>query len=334
MQTHAINSQKPAICTAINVELQLASGGAPEFIQLLPAGEHVTGRDGRSWLNDTPESILSEFEAANKDMPLDWEHSTELKAPKGEPAPAAGWITDLELRDDGSLWGRVEWTEKGRQAVESREYRYLSPVFVYHEPTKRILQLTSAGLTNRPNLHLSALNRETTKEENKMDEFLKKLLAALGLPDGTTFDQALEQIAKVKTDLSTAQNSAQTPSLDQFVPKADYDLAMNRATTAEGKLASHEKSTLMTAINNEIDTALKAGKITPATKDYHIACCQQEGGLERFKAFCQTAPVYVADSNLDKKKLGDNDTALNAEEAKIAAMFGNSADDILKYGNN
>lgn len=160
---------------------------------------------------------------------------------------------------------------------------------------------------------------------------LAALLAALGLASTASFEDALNHITKIKGDLTVALNAANSPPLDKFVPKGDYDLALNRATEAEGKLAAQAKETLETAINSEIDAALQAGKITPATKDYHIAQCRQEGGLERFKAFVAAAPSVAGATGLDGKQL-PHETALNAEAAQVAAMFGNTAEDLKKYG--
>jgi phage I-like protein len=53
----------------------------------------------------------------------------------------------------------VDWTPRGRAAVVSREYRFLSPVFLFERASMRILELTSAALTNRPALHLKAIAR-------------------------------------------------------------------------------------------------------------------------------------------------------------------------------
>ena len=136
----------------------------------------------------------------------------------------------------------------------------------------------------------------------------------------------------LKGDLTVALNSAASPPLDKFVPKADYDLALNRAADAEGKLSAVAQATLETAINTEITAALAAGKITPATQEYHIAQCRQEGGLERFKAFVAAAPAVAVNSQLDTKRPGIEDTALNAEQEKVAGLFGNSAEDLAKYG--
>ena len=162
---------------------------------------------------------------------------------------------------------------------------------------------------------------------------LKKLLQALGLSETATEEAALNQITKLQGDLATALNRAEQPSLDKFVPKADYDAVVAKAANTEQTLKTVQDHITETAINTEIDAALKSGKITPATVEYHKTQCRQEGGLDRFKAFCQAAATVAADSNLDTRKPGDSEAAaFNAEEARVAAMFGNSAEDITKYG--
>ncbi len=307
----------------------------PDWVELIPAGR-VQGRDGREWKNSDPAAIIASFLDSGVDLPIDLEHATELKAPKGEPAPAAGWIKALENRD-GSVWGRVEWNAAGQDLVGSKAYRYLSPVILYDRKSGEIAGLTSAGLTNRPNLHLSALNQQGESspqgqdpEENSMDE--KALLAAMGLPETATLAEAVNAIGKMKADLATANNSmAAFADLAKFVPRGDYDAVVARATNAETVLADQKKIALETAINSEIELALKAGKIIPATVEYHKAQCRQEGGLERFKAYVAAVPAMGAPSGLDGKDPEDAGKALNAEEAQIAAMFGNSVEDLKKY---
>lgn len=327
----ALNAEAvPGHRAALNFEIAADGAAPPAWIELLPSGQIITGRDGRTWINDQPAIILQAFQEDGKDLPIDWEHATELKAPNGEQAPAAAWIKELQLRDGGAIWGRVEWTPKGVASIANREYRYLSPVFRYEIDSRRIFRLTSCGLTNQPNLFLNALNSANQQEDETMN--LAELLAALGLPATATFLDALNRIGQIKAEHATAVNQAQNPALDKFVPRADYDTALNRATTAEQQLADQKKAELDTAINAEIDAALKAGKITPATKDYHVAQCRMDGGLDRFKEFVKAAPVIGADSGLGDKNPGEGGLALNAVEAQVAAMFGNSVEDLNKYG--
>lgn len=326
----ALNSQSPAqgLRMALNVELP---GQVPEWVQLIPAGPTITGQDGRSWRFGEVEarSVLAWF-AERKGAPclIDWEHASEHLAPKGHEAPAAGWITALELRD-GALWGRVEWTERAAAQIARREYRFLSPVFLHTQEDRRILRLVSAGLTNNPNFLSTALNQQGRQEVSMT---LEQLIAALGLPAGSTFEQALTAINAMKTDLVTARNQAQAaPSLDKFVPRADYDKAVAKAENAASELAAFKKAQADAEVEAEIEAALKAGKITPATRDYHKAQCQAEGGLARFREYVKAAPVVAPDSGLGGKAPEGQDKALNAEERRIAEMFGNSPEDLAKY---
>ncbi len=313
---------------ALNFELAASGDAPPAEMMLIPPGLRVEGRDGRGWNNPDPQGVVKFFQERGLDIPIDIEHATELKAPGGEPAPAMAWGKSLEARPDGSVWAKIEWNPRGREMVMNREYRYYSPAIIFDKATMNIVGIKSVGLTNTPNFLIPALNHEDKTKGAPMD--LAQLLALLGLPAGTTFAAALNHINQMQINLATATNSAQSPPLDKFVPRADYDTALNRATAAEGKLEAQAKETLETAINTEIDAALKAGKITPATKDYHIAQCRQEGGLDRFKAFVAAAPIIGEDTGLDRKKPGSQETALNAEDMKVCKMMGLSVEEYKK----
>lgn len=326
--------QTPLTSTAASIELPPPSelfpsqgGGAPQWVELLPPGPEVVGRDGRKWrLDDAAQVAISSYDS-DRDIPIDYEHSTEIKAPEGEPAPAAGWIKQLQARG-GALWGEVEWTDRGRQMVAGREYRYLSPVFLHSKDRpQRILKLLSAGLTNNPNLRMTALNRE----ENSMDQ---EILKALGLAEDAGGEQAVAAINTLKTERDNAEekarNSARQPSLDKFAPRADYDAAVERASNAEAKLAEAGKQVREQEIEAEITKALEAGKITPATADYHRAQCKAEGGLERFKEYVEAAPEVARNTNLGGTPPGKG-AALTGDAAKIAAMFGHTAEDLKEY---
>lgn len=318
--------------TAINtVEIPTDQGPVPEWVQLIPAGA-VIGRDGRSWNNSQPEEIIAAFAVLARDLPIDIEHATELKGPKGDPAPAVGWIQELTSRN-GEIWGRAEWTEQGKSLVGERAYRYLSPVIVYDRASGRIAGVTSVGLTNQPNLKLPALNQSHSNEGADGPEesnMLKALLAALALPETATEAEALAKITGLHTELATATNRAENPSLEKFVPRADYDTALAKATNAEQVVATIKKDQLEAAIETTIGAALQAGKITPATADYHRAQCRQEGGLQRFADFCKAAPVIAGASGLDGMSADGGGKALNAEEKKVCAALGISEEAYLK----
>ena len=314
---------------ALNTDLSatVIDGVAPEWVELIPAGPKVIGRDGRSWLFDEASGslLLSNFAVRSIDLPIDWEHATQHRAPKGEDAPASAWIKQLEIRD-GALWGRVEWTPRGASDVVSREYRFLSPVFDYDATSMRIVCLVSAGLTNKPNFLLTALNHETP--EITPVKLSTALLAALGLPENATEEQAAAAATQLKT---TAQAlNAERLNLEQLVPRADYNALETRALNAEQGLAAHKKAQHDAAVETLISAATQAGKITPATVEYHRAACQDETGLARFKAFVEAAPVVAADTSLGERRAENTATALNAEEQQVASLLGMTEAEFIK----
>jgi phage I-like protein len=314
---------------ALNTDLSatVSDGKAPEWVELIPPGPNVTGRDGRQWLFDEQAGTLvqSSFLGRAIDLPIDWEHATQHRASKGESAPAAGWIKQLELRN-GGLWGLVDWTPRASEQVINREYRFLSPVFDFDPDTTRIARLVSAGLTNKPNFLLTALNQENT--EVTPVTLSPALLTALGLPATATEEQALAATAQLK---ATAQaTNTEKPNLEQFMPRADYDSVLQRATNAEQALAEQKKTEHNKQVDALITSATQAGKITPATVDYHRAACQDETGLARFKAFVDAAPVIAGPSNLDERKPDKTATALNAEEQQVAKLLDMSDEYFIK----
>lgn len=323
-QTAALNR---TTSTALCFEL---SADVPEWVEVLPPGPTVAGRDGRTWTYD-PAEVMANTQAhsAGADLPFDWLHATELKAPQGDDAPASGWAREYRVNPRGALEARVEWTEQGRADIAARRYRYLSPVFIY-DSGGRIHRFSSFGLTNKPNLLLQALNAEQPTTENHL-MLAAAIRAALGLSETATEDEAVAAIKALKEAKEAALNSEKAPSLQLYVPRGDFDAVQLRANNAEQALAERDKADQDKAINAEIEAALKAGKITPATKGYHLAACQEQGGLERFREFVKAAPSVTAPVVPDNQPGDPSKTALNAEQQQAARMFGMTDAQYLKH---
>jgi len=299
-----------ALCTDLG-----AAGSAPDRVELIPADP--VGRDGRAWTFDqaAAAAVIAAFEARGVQLPIDWEHATQHRAPTGGEAPAAGWIESLDVQG-GALWGKVAWTDRGGAQVANREYRYLSPVFDFDPATSRIVRLVSAGLTNLPNLHLTALNHEEPPM-NRSALLAAAVVTALGLTADAADDAVATAINQLKTkadDATTRALNAEKaqPSLERYVPRADYDALVARAENAEKAVKARDAAEHKTAVDGAIEGALKAGKITPATEGYHRASCADAEGLKRFREFVGAAPVIAGESGLDGKKA--EGTALNAEQ--------------------
>ena len=286
-----------------------AEGAAPEWAQLLPAGPVLQGRDGRSWRMSDVAGVIAAF---SPPFAIDYEHAQDKLAVNGQEAPAAGWVEALEVRD-GEVWGRVDWTARAKAAIAAREYRFLSPAFLYSESDGEVRALTGAGLVNRPNFVMTALN----SQEPSM---LKDIAAALGLAETATSPEILTAIGALKT--ATALN-AQHPDLARFVPRADYELALNRANGAEAKLAADAKAAHEAKVAAAIEGAVKAGKVAPASKDFYLATCATTEGLASFEKFVASAPTVFKEIAAPRENAGaDGAVALNAEQRDVAKALG------------
>jgi len=300
---------------ALGLALQSESG-APEWVQLLPAGPVIAGRDGRAWTLSDPQTVINAYRANKGPIAIDWEHAQDRLAAKGMDAPASGWIEDMEVRS-GEIWARVTWVPRAAQAIAAREYRFLSPTFT-HTKDGKVIAIVGAGLVNRPNFVMAALNANLNTGEMIVDKIA--LCAALGLAATATDAEIITAVNALKAKAETALNNQQ-PSLNDFVPRAEYDVAINRATTAENLISSEKKARLEAEISAAVDDAIKTGKIAPASKDYFLSTCRADDGLEQFKKFVSAQPSQFT-PGVDPAKKQEQQTALNAEERNVAATLG------------
>jgi phage I-like protein len=262
----------------------LVEGDAvPSEIQLLPAGKKIQGRDGRKFINDDPAKVVARFdEDAGAELPIDWEHAQHLVAPMGGQAPAAGWITALHKRKGGSIWASVEWTERGRASIQSREYRYISPTFS-HDEGGRVIAFHSAGLVNRPNLRLQALNQQGAETMNKA------ILAALGLDESASDHDAVVAINAMRVEREAADLKASNTSADTAL-RAKLEAALAKCAAAELALAEEHKA----QADREIAAAHADGRLDDEGAEKWRKQAGQPGGLAMLRDLLPTLPPKVA----------------------------------------
>lgn len=316
--TAIVGSVKTAIALGLNNQLPQVPASLPEWIPLVPAGAVVVGRDGRSFRNPGPARLIQAFQERSLHIPIDVNHAQELKAPLGDPSPAYGWIVELS-ESDGALTGRVQWTERGKGALEAAEYRYYSPAYRLG-PDGEILFVKSVALTNNPNLEVPGLNSET---DEGGENVLEKILKALGLNADADEVQAIQAIERLKT-AQNAQGAGGSPAegKNDMVPKADYQTVLNRAEEAEKALKDKESAELKAEAETAINAAIASRKIAPASKDYYAAQCTTREGLNAFNEFVKTAPEVVSGTSVAPAGSAADTKELNAEEAEIARQLG------------
>jgi phage I-like protein len=301
------------------------AGAAPEWIELLPAGVFY-GRDGRGPFRlDDPAAVIASTTAMqmNAGLPIDYDHATDFGAPEGRPAPAAGWIRELEVRS-GAVWGRVEWTVRAASSIVAREYRYVSPVFQFDPKDGVVTRLLRAGLTNNPNLHLTAIAASRTAaahnetRDQRMEFPTQELRELLSLDGDATVADVVAKVRELRAagDAASSQSTsthAHDPA--HYVAIAEFERALTELNALKADRARERAA-------HTVEEAIRAGKIVPAQREWAIAYCAAD--TRGFQAFAAKQPSILGENlGLSGEPPADRRAGgLNAAEIAICAQLG------------
>ncbi|MDK1288497.1 phage protease [Pseudoalteromonas umbrosa] len=283
-----------AVC---NLSDQISDTGTSARVLIIPDGL-FSGHDGRPtdvesghWLMDDTAFQFLQAHAQQRpnDYLFDYEHQTLNKEKNGQPAPAAGWFKPGALQyvqGEGVYAENVDWTDKAASAIRAKEYRFVSPVFLYDTITGRVLKLLHVALTNDPAIlgmdEVAILNSQFTQFGVPPMNEAQQLLKALGVTvDGDVTEAHITQgqaaIEKIKQEAQTAQaaltaqqDKQQTVDLSKYVPIESY----NALHTQYVALSTQHQ---VTTVDAEIDKARQDGRIIEAEVGYFKKLGEQQG---------------------------------------------------------
>lgn len=274
------------------------SSSLPGEIHIVPIGEWKE-RGFRITAEDCGD-ILRNFTSFGIDLVIDYEHQSLNSGYNGAPAPAAGWIKKLEIRDNGVFAVEVEWTDDAKALIEAKKYKYISPVIVFndsdpHDGSWIGCSLHSVALTNTPYfrddlepLINSRYNHEPARAGNEKKEK----------------DMSLEeQVAALKVEKEA--QAARIAELETQVAAKDANLA--EIETAK-----------------MVDEAIAAKKLLPAQKEVGLIVAKQ--GKEAFDKFIAANIVpNLETKNVEEKQPESADPrreyqALMQDPAKMEKM--------------
>lgn len=327
-----------ALC-AQSLHTPTESAEVPEWVHLLPAlqGDAQTGDNrGPYHVTDAEQIIAASFGGADR-LPIDENHATDLAAPKGFPAPARGWITSMQARENG-IWGQVEWTDEGRNLVASRAYRGISPV-ITHDKGKTILGILRASLVNRPNIQgLVSLNQEEDDNvslQTKLAELMglgedaseADISAAIGkLKEGSENAPALQsQLAEIGTALGvedggdvlaaakavTADSGSDQDETITALQAENVDMAKEIAALKDG--LAKDKATAF------VDGEMAKGRMIPKPLRDHYIAMHQEDPARVEKEIGGLPILGPSGATIDPPETSGVTVSLNAEEIAAKA---------------
>ena len=335
----ALLTMPVASFVATGTALQAASGR----IQLFPAGTFAA-RDGRpgnlrgvnatSWrlTAQDAEAVIAHWQRTATPLVVDYEHQTQLAAQNGQPAPAAGWITSLEWEEGRGLFAGVDWTDKARAHIRAGEYRYISPVFAFDRQSGAVLRLICAALTNHPALDgMDAASATFTPYEEPP---MKQILAALGLPETADEAAALAALTALRQERDSARAQAEAaPDPQKFVAMATFSAVQQEAAQLRDELTKLKNKVQAAALKDDIEAALKDGRLTAATKGWAEEMAKT--APDALKAYLAAQPPVQALTGTQtggRTPAGDKPgtAALTDEEQYVCDQLGMTAEEYRK----
>jgi len=317
--------------------------GPPEWMLLFKAGKGSLA-DGLDYLVDEEayNLIQAGIAGSGNEVVFDYEHQSV----RIMEAPAAGWIKELKWDPTQGILARVDWNDRARKYIASKEYRYYSPVFHVRQSDGRVCGIHSVALTNTPktkNLKpiLAKLGAEpATKEEGMKRE---DLIAGLKLSTGASDEEILTALAKmgvahaakgtpegIHADVVAALGCSPTDTVSTVVAsinvlkqKADNGVSRQEFDAVVAKLAERDAGDAVAA-------AIAQGKVTPAQKDWAMAYAKKDP--EGFQTFVAKASVVVPLGDLPGKKLDASGVVGDEATLAVAKQMGVSMEDIKTYG--
>lgn len=275
---------------------------APDEIKILPLGT-VHSQKGDFVVDDESFDLINRhFENRGLDLVIDYEHQTL----KDVQAPAGGWIKKLVKTND-AIAAQVEWTEKAKQYLENKEYKYLSPVVICRKRDGKAVALHSVALTNTPAIDgmfalvnsIDISSPAGAEGGNSME--LKKIVALLGLPEDATETDVEKAIQELKKQEKAEEVVANKTIMDLLELKADAKTEDVAAKIMELKgTADKTKDEMILELKRRMDErdaeelvtmALKQGKISAAQKTWAKEYALKDA--EGFQAFVAKAPAVV-----------------------------------------
>lgn len=238
--------------------------------QIAPIGEfYGSDRDGNAisetLTSESLENLANKLNESGKEILCDKDHAS-VKPGTDRDTEAQGWFSRFFIDPIKGLMGWLKLTKSGREAIENREYRFLSPVFSLDDESKTPTNLHSVAMTNcaalpvDPILNTEPKDTEMTKEE--IISLIRETLAEINRKD-TDVDDVDDKDDEVCNSCQKKAENAE-PDTEKTDDKATSETdKVAEADTVETDKSETDKSEMKedeTSASDEGDEIIKPKK--------------------------------------------------------------------------
>ena len=253
-----------------------------------PIPEHIT--------KETLTKLADSLNESNDEILVDVDHKS-TKSGNDKDTKAAGWLSKFIVDPIKGMFAKLKLTRYGRDLVDSREYRRLSPVFALNANGEPI-ELHSVGMTNRPALNMKPiLNSEPNIKESIEMEITKDDLIQLikdtvaSMNEAPVEDKAeMKEVEEVKEE-KASDDTTDTCDTCEVEEKKEVVNACGKAKVVKNEEVKEEPAATTTA------------EAPKASEDKEIAVDKNEDKTEKevikIQALNSAPTVGIGDSVTD-----------------------------------
>ena len=262
------------------------------------------------------ERIVAMYRQMGRDQVVDYEHASDDETLRAAgKAVASGWVKYDTVRyvPGEGIRATVEWTARAAAAIDAKEFRFVSRVFLFSKQTGEVIWITKVALTNDPALNLvasAALSADVTAmltaELGDDDSFStpptptkgvhmdKKLLClALGLAAASAETMSDETLL---TAISSLKAKADTPNPADFVAIAVLKAEQTAHSETKAKLAAIEGKESLRECDALIAKAKAEGVDLTEAYETHLKTVGEKLGVAQLSAMIADMPRNPAKS--------------------------------------
>jgi phage I-like protein len=325
--------------------VQLVNDKPTSTIQIAKTGTFKSKRYGKFNITEKHfDDVVRNRKRMPNEPPIDYNHLSFGETLIPDQGVAAGWIKDLEKRDDKTLWATVEWTPRAAKHIEDREFRYISPIFIWNDKDDQGNDLgttiPSAALTNYPFLKgmagvalsefVTEKDEDTMSEQNNADIVklqqnfvaLQKNFEEMGTKLTETHAKLVETSGKVVT--LTAELEVQKTENAKLVDQIKKNDAESKvaALIRQGKIVPKQKDTMVELAVKDPEFFVKLTADLPVVVKLNASHGTNDGDTEanEFDANADGDPIKLFDDKVaewrkDNPKASPNEAVMAVDKA-------------------
>lgn len=192
--------------------------------QIAPIGEfYGSDQEGNAVKeNITQEAlqkIADDLNNSGEEILCDADHAS-VKAGADRDTHAQGWFSRFIVDPVKGLLGMLKLTRSGRESVDNREFRFLSPVFSLDE-NKQPTALHSVAMTNMPALEVDPILNSEPKDILKMEITKEELVQLIKDTVAAMNEAPTEEVKEEVKEETCEQKCEQTKEVENACGKKE-----------------------------------------------------------------------------------------------------------------